>query len=84
MNYLERKTTNYIQTSYVLPLQFGLFNDENKPKAVRHLLETVKASNYCLTTDFVGTPYICLMLSDAGYPVARRTVGKGRHHHHRR
>lgn len=56
------------QTSYVLPLQFGLFNDENKPKAVRHLLETVKASNYCLTTGFVGTPYICLVLSDAGHP----------------
>ena len=68
MNYLERKTTNYIQTSYVLPLQFGLFNEENKPKAVRHLLETVKASNYCLTTGFVGTPYICLVLSDAGHP----------------
>jgi alpha-L-rhamnosidase len=56
------------QTSYVLPLQFGLFNDENKPKAVQHLREAIKRSNYTLTTGFVGTPYICLVLSDNGYP----------------
>ena len=56
------------QTSYVLPLQFGLFSEENKPKALKHLIETIRESNYCLTTGFVGTPYICLVLSDNGYP----------------
>lgn len=58
----------HTQTSYVLPLQFGLFNDENKPKAIKHLLETIQKSNYCLTTGFVGTPYICNVLSENGYP----------------
>lgn len=56
------------QTSYVLPLQFGLFNEANKPKAVEHLREAIRRSNYTLTTGFVGTPYICLVLSDNGHP----------------
>lgn len=54
------------QTSYVLPLQFGLFNDENKVKAIQHLRETIQRNNYTLTTGFVGTPYICLVLSNNG------------------
>ena len=56
------------QTSYVLPLYFGMLQGENKTKAVNHLLDAIKKSNYTLTTGFVGTPYICLVLSEAGYP----------------
>lgn len=56
------------QTSYVLPLQFGLFNESNKDKAVQNLIKSIQRSNYTLTTGFVGTPYICLVLSDNGYP----------------
>lgn len=57
----------HTQTSYVLPLYFGLFNDKNKDLAIKHLLETIKDSDYTLTTGFVGTPYICSVLSDNGY-----------------
>ena len=55
------------QTSYVVPLQFDLFNEKNKPLAIKHLLETIEEANYTLTTGFVGTPYICLVLSNNGY-----------------
>ncbi len=55
------------QTSYVVPLQFGLFNDKNKPLAVKHLVDNIKKHNYTLTTGFIGTPYLNLVLSDNGY-----------------
>lgn len=55
------------QTSYVLPLQFGLFNEKNKPLAIQHLVNNIKEHNYTLTTGFVGTPYLNLVLSDNGY-----------------
>lgn len=54
------------QTSYVLPLQFGMLSGGLKEKAARHLHETLEASNYTLTTGFIGTPYICQALSDNG------------------
>jgi len=55
------------QTSYILPLQFGLFNDNMKETAIKHFVETVNASGVKLTTGFLGTPYICLVLSNNGY-----------------
>ncbi|MBV4225751.1 glycoside hydrolase family 78 protein [Parabacteroides distasonis] len=55
------------QTSYVVPLQFDLFNEKNKPLAIRHLVENIKKHNYTLTTGFIGTPYLNLVLSDNGY-----------------
>ena len=55
------------QTSYVLPLQFGLFNEKNKPLAVKHLLDDIKEHGYTLTTGFVGTPYLNLVLSENGH-----------------
>ena len=55
------------QTSYVLPLYFGLLDGELKEKAVSHLVDCLERSQYTLTTGFVGTPYICLVLSDNGH-----------------
>ena len=49
------------------PLQFDLFNEKNKPLAIRHLVENIKKHNYTLTTGFIGTPYLNLVLSDNGY-----------------
>ena len=40
------------QTSYVVPLQFDLFNEKNKPLAIRYLVENIKKHNYTLTTSF--------------------------------
>ena len=55
------------QTSYVLPLYFGLLDGDLREKAVNHLIACLERSNYTLTTGFVGTPYICLVLSDNGH-----------------
>ena len=51
----------------MVPLQFDLFNEKNKPLAIRHLVENIKKHNYTLTTGFIGTPYLNLVLSDNGY-----------------
>ena len=54
------------QTSYVVPMQFGLFNDKNKPLAIKHLKESINKMDTCLTTGFIGTPYLNLVLSASG------------------
>jgi alpha-L-rhamnosidase len=56
------------QTSYILPLQFGLFTDSTKSKAVAHLVDRIVANGNRLSTGFLGTPYLCLVLSDNGHP----------------
>ena len=58
------------QTSYVLGLAFGLFDEQAKPLAVEHLLRKVEESEGKLTTGFIGTPYICNVLSENGHPEA--------------
>ena len=35
--------------------------------AIRYLVENIKKHNYTLTTGFIGTPYLNLVLSDNGY-----------------
>ena len=55
------------QTSYVVPLQAELFDDVNKPLAVQHLVDDIIAHGNTLTTGFIGTPYITLVLSDNGH-----------------
>jgi len=52
------------QTSYVVPLQAELFADE--AQAVGHLVENLAAHDFTLTTGFIGTPYINLVLSRYG------------------
>lgn len=65
-----------IQTSYVLPLAFNVYEPENKTKAVKNFVETItrqnKAENgvacppYSLMTGFIGTAWISKALSDNG------------------
>ena len=55
------------QTSYVLPLQADLFDAAHKPLAIQNLVENVAAHGYKLTTGFIGTPYINLVLSKNGF-----------------
>ena len=55
------------QTSYVVPLQADLFDDQHKALAVQNLVENVAAHGYTLTTGFIGTPYLNLVLSQNGY-----------------
>lgn len=54
------------QTAYVLALQFDMLPQELRPKAVRELVQNIKRYNNHLTTGFLGTPYICHVLSRYG------------------
>lgn len=55
------------QTSYVLALMFNLLPDNLREKSVRFLVEDIKSRNNHLSTGFIGTPYLCHVLSDNGY-----------------
>ncbi|WP_405115200.1 family 78 glycoside hydrolase catalytic domain [Paenibacillus sp. FSL K6-1217] len=54
------------QTACVLALMFGLVEGSAKDRTVARLIELLEASNYHLTTGFVGTPYLTLVLAEAG------------------
>jgi alpha-L-rhamnosidase len=54
------------QTSYVLALMFDLLSEEQKPKAIEYLVENIKGRKDHLSTGFLGTPYICHVLSENG------------------
>jgi alpha-L-rhamnosidase len=54
------------QTSYVLALMFELLPPDLKPKAVEHLVNDIRARRNHLSTGFLGTPYLCHVLSDNG------------------
>ncbi len=55
------------QTSYALALHFDLLPEDLRPKAAARLAEEVRKFGYHLTTGFVGTPYLCHVLSRFGY-----------------
>ena len=50
------------QTAYALALQFDLLPEELRAEAARRLAADVKARGH-LTTGFVGTPYLCHVLT---------------------
>ncbi len=64
------------QTSYVLPIAFGLLNENNKEEVAKNFVETVKRNHiadngkscpsYSLMTGFIGTAWINRALSDIG------------------
>ncbi|WP_340024702.1 alpha-L-rhamnosidase C-terminal domain-containing protein [Paenibacillus sp. FSL K6-1096] len=58
------------QTACVLALMFGLVEGEAKDRTVAGLIGLLEASGYHLTTGFVGTPYLNLVLAEAGRYVA--------------
>ncbi|MFB5760808.1 family 78 glycoside hydrolase catalytic domain [Paenibacillus medicaginis] len=55
------------QTAHVLALMFDLVEGVVKQRTARELNELIVKNNYHLTTGFVGTPYLCIVLSDNGY-----------------
>lgn len=55
------------QTSYVLALKFNLLPDNLRSKAIEFLDHDIKSRNNHLSTGFLGTPYLCHVLSDNGY-----------------
>jgi alpha-L-rhamnosidase len=54
------------QTAYALALQFDLLPEDLRAEAARRLAADVRARGH-LTTGFVGTPYLCHVLSRYGY-----------------
>jgi len=55
------------QTAYALALHFDLLPEHLRPTAAARLAEEVRQAHYHLTTGFVGTPYLCHVLSRYGY-----------------
>ncbi|NOU80518.1 Bacterial alpha-L-rhamnosidase [Paenibacillus sp. LMG 31459] len=55
------------QTACVLALMFGLVEGKAEERTVAKLIELLEESKYHLTTGFVGTPYLNLVLAGAGH-----------------
>jgi alpha-L-rhamnosidase len=54
------------QTAYALALQFDLLPEAMRPAAAKRLAKEVRERKH-LTTGFVGTPYLCHVLTRFGY-----------------
>lgn len=54
------------QTAYVLALQFNLFPESLKAQAVDRLVANIESYDTHLTTGFLGTPFLCHVLSQNG------------------
>jgi alpha-L-rhamnosidase len=55
------------QTAYVLALEFDLLPEDVRASAARRLVDNIKDYNDHLTTGFLGTPYLCHVLSRFGH-----------------
>ncbi len=55
------------QTAYVLALQFDMLPENSRMQAADRLVENIKRYNNHLTTGFLGTPYLCHVLTRFGH-----------------
>jgi alpha-L-rhamnosidase len=55
------------QTAYVLALQFDMLPENLRQQASDRLVANIIRYGYHLTTGFLGTPYLCRVLSDFGH-----------------
>ena len=55
------------QTAYVLALQFDLLPENQREQAAKNLVANIKSYGNHLTTGFLGTPYLCHVLTRFGY-----------------
>jgi alpha-L-rhamnosidase len=55
------------QTSYVLALMFNLLPDELRKDAAKFLVDDIKSRDNHLSTGFLGTPFLCHVLTQTGY-----------------
>ncbi len=60
------RVISHSQTSYVLALMFDLLPDDQRNNAVNYLVENIRSRGNHLSTGFLGTPYICHVLSENG------------------
>ncbi len=62
----EGRIASESQTGYVLALMFELLPENQRSKAVNYLVEDIKGRGNHLSTGFLGTPYLCHVLSANG------------------
>jgi alpha-L-rhamnosidase len=55
------------QTAYVLALNFDMLPENLRAQAAERLVQNIKSYNNHLTTGFLGTPYLCHVLTRFGY-----------------
>jgi alpha-L-rhamnosidase len=55
------------QTAYVLALNFDMLPDSLRTQAAKRLVDNIKSYGNHLTTGFLGTPYLCHVLTRFGY-----------------
>ncbi|MDR1601796.1 MAG: family 78 glycoside hydrolase catalytic domain, partial [Tannerella sp.] len=55
------------QTSYALPLAFGIVNETDREAVLKEFVAAVARGNYSLMTGFIGTAWIAPALSGYGY-----------------
>ncbi len=55
------------QTAYVLALNFDMLPDSLRAQAAQGLADNIKSYDNHLTTGFLGTPYLCHVLTRFGY-----------------
>src|ERR1039457_2990202 len=55
------------QTAYVLALNFDMLPDSLRPQDAKRLADNIKSYGNHLTTGFLGTPYLCHVLTRFGY-----------------
>jgi alpha-L-rhamnosidase len=62
----EGRIASESQTSYVLALNFDLLPKEMRPLATQYLVDDIKGRENHLSTGFLGTPYLCHVLTENG------------------
>ncbi|MGN6246888.1 MAG: family 78 glycoside hydrolase catalytic domain [Ginsengibacter sp.] len=55
------------QTAYVLALNFDMLPEDSRKQAAERLVDNIKSYDNHLTTGFLGTPYLCHVLTRFGY-----------------
>lgn len=55
------------QTAYVLALNFDMLPENLRAQAAQRLVDNIKSYGNHLTTGFLGTPYLCHVLTRFGY-----------------
>lgn len=55
------------QTAHILALAMNLVEDEHRKTIAEGLIVLLKKNNMHLATGFVGTPFLCKVLSEEGY-----------------
>ncbi|MDB5117315.1 MAG: alpha-L-rhamnosidase [Mucilaginibacter sp.] len=61
------RTVSSTQTAYLLTLQFDLLPEDKRQQLAERLVQNIKDYGNHLTTGFLGTPFLCHILTRFGY-----------------